>query len=395
MDTDASDIGHRLRQIRHARRKSLSVVAGLAGISAPYLSMLETGQRALDRRSLISALAQALDVAPSEITGAGLNIPGERDDDRAVDQVRRALLAVAMNEPRGDVQSVEQLTARVNEVLTAQNNCDSVTVGAALPTLIRDLHATADAHRHEREVLRLLALAHMQCTQAWLTMVGAPVDLSWQAASMARQAAERLDEPLSLAVAAFGTSLGLLNAGAFDLASGTLARVDLPLLTHEEVQLGGMLALASSLVSAARNDASERTAALEYAAELAERTGETNLMGFGFGPSNVGVWRMQTALESGDYVEAAKIADLVNPDALTVRARQAVYWREHGRALARLPKQRDTAVAMLRKAELISPEHVHRHPFTRSVISELVSRAKRDAVGRELRGIAFRAGLLV
>ena len=83
------------------------------------------------------------------------------------------------------------------------------------------------------------------------------------------------------------------------------------------------MALASSLVSAARDDASERTAASEHAAELAEGTGETNIVGFSFGPSNVAVWRMQIALEAGDHAEAARIATTVNPEALTVRARRA------------------------------------------------------------------------
>ncbi|WP_223839934.1 hypothetical protein [Saccharopolyspora pogona] len=78
-----------------------------------------------------------------------------------------------------------------------------------------------------------------------------------------------------------------------------------------------------------------------------------------------------------------------------MRARQAVYWRERGRALARLPKKNDDAVMMLRRAECISPEHVHRHPFTRSTVAELVVKAKRDAVGRELRGLAYRAGMHV
>ena len=163
----------------------------------------------------------------------------------------------------------------------------------------------------------------------------------------------------------------------------------------EELQLTGSLALASSLVAAARREHAERAAALEFAADLAEQTGETNLMGFGFGPSNVGVWRMQGALEAGEHAEAARIAETVNADALTVRARQAVYWRDRGRALAALPRKRDQAVVMLRRAEEISPEHVLRHPFTVSLLSEMVAKAKRDTVGRELRGIAYRAGVHV
>jgi transcriptional regulator with XRE-family HTH domain len=390
---DHSEIGRTLRQIRHARGKSLAVVAGLAGISKQYLSMIELGERAVERRSLIVALANALEVAPNEITGSALPVPREREDDHALTEVRLALLGVSLDEPCGEVQPVEQLTARVTGILVAQNDCRTGIVGAALPSLIRDLHATVNAHRDERDVLRLLTLAHMQGTQAWLTVVGAPPDLAWQAAMLTRHSAEHLDEPVSLAVSAYGMALGLISVGAFELASRPLAAVDMPLVTPEDMQVAGSLALASSLLAAARKEPAQQTSALEHAAELADRTGEGNALGFGFGPSNVGVWRLQCALEAGDPAEAARIAETVDAQALTVRAREAVYWRDYGRALARLPKQRDTAVMMLRKAERISPEHVHRHPFTRSTIAELLVRAKRDAVGRELRGLAYRAAL--
>lgn len=390
-----SEIGRKLRQIRQARGKSLAVIAGRAGISAGHLSHLESGTRALDRRSLIVALAEALEVAPSEITGAPFAAPREPEDDRALIEIRHALVAVSLNEPLGQVQRAEQLRARVITVLGAQNNADNAAVGAALPGLIRDLHATLSTHRDDREVLRLLALAHMQGTQAWLAAIGAPIDLSWQAATLARRAGEQLDEPVPLAIGAYGTALGLLSAGAFDTAARILAGVDLPTSTPVEIQLAGSLALATSLVSAARKDQAGRTAALEYAAELAQRTGETNLLGFGFGPSNVAVWRLQGALEAGEYDEAVSIAETVNPAALTVRAREAVYWREYGRSLAHLPKRRGEAVMMLRRAEEISPDHVRRHPFTRETLNELLARARRDAAGRELRGIAFRAGLPV
>lgn len=390
-----SEIGRRLRQFRNARGWSLKLVADRAGISASHLSNLEAGRRTLDSRSLVADLATALEVAPTDITGVSQEIPRQPADDHALVEVRQALLAVSLDEPSGEVQPVEQLRTRVETVLEAQNNADSAAVGAALPSLIRDLHATLAAHRDEREILRLLALAHMQGTQAWLAAIGAPIDLAWQAATLARQAGERLDEPIPLAIGAYGTALGLLAAGSFDMAARTLADVRLAPTTPQDTQLAGSLALASSLVSAARRDQSERRAALDYAAELAERTGETNLMGFGFGPSNVAVWRLQGALEAGEFAEAAHIAETVNPTALPVRARQAVYWREYGRSLAHLPKRRDTAVMMLRRAEQISPEHVYRHPFTRETLTDLLARAKRDAVGRELRGIAYRAGLLV
>ncbi|WAL68886.1 helix-turn-helix transcriptional regulator [Amycolatopsis cynarae] len=391
----SSAIGARLRLLRHARGKSLAVVAGRAGISPSYLSRLEAGERALDRRSLIVALADALEVAPSELTGVPLGLAGEPGADQALVEVRMAMLAVAMGEPDGEVQPVERLRARVGALLTAVNDARGDVTGARLPSLIRDLHTTLAAGRHEREILRLLALAHMQGTEAWLAMAGAPNDLTWQAATLARSAAEALDEPVPLGIAAYGSALALLSAGALDLAARTLHTVALPTATVDELQLAGSLSLVSSLVSAARRDTAARTAALAHAAELAGRTGETNVMGFGFGPSNVGVWRMQCALEAGEHAEAAKIATEIDPEALTVRARRAVYWRDRARSVARLPRQRDAAVVMLRRAERLSPDHVRRHPFTVSLLEELVAKAKRDAVGRELRGLAFRAGLPV
>jgi len=391
----SSGIGQTLRQIRHARGKSLAVVAGLAGISPSYLSRLESGDRALDRRSLIVALANALEVAPSEITRTTITTVGEVAEDRRLNEVRLALLSVSLEQPHGEVVPVEALTLRVTEVLTAQRDCNHALVGAKLPGLIRDLHTTLAAGRDKRDVLRLLVLTHVQGTQAWLGDIAASLDLAWQAAALAQRAAEQLDEPLYTALAAFGIAFGLLGAGGFDLAEQALTAVNMGTATSEAMQVSGMLTLASSLVAAARGDHGQRHAALDHAGDLAARTGDGNAMWFGFGPSNVGVWRMSVALEAGEHAEAARIAETVNPESLPSPTRRSAYYREYGRALARLPRQRDEAVMMLRRAEQISPARIHRHPFMRAVLAELLAKAKRDTVGRELRGMAYRAGLPV
>ncbi|MCO1580124.1 helix-turn-helix domain-containing protein [Crossiella sp. SN42] len=396
MTAEHSEIGRRLRQIRHLRGKTLAVIAGRAGISAAHLSRLESGERALDRRSLIVRLAEALEVAPADLTLAPVaHSAGDLAEDRFLSEVRLALLAVNVHEPGGATCSPEELAARVDEVLTAQRDCRYDRVGEVLPDLIRDLHATVATGRDEGRLLRLLTLLHVQGTQAWLMDIGAPLDLGWQAATLARQAAERLDEPLSLALSAFGTAFGLLGAGAFDLAARVLSAPEVGTAGSVESQVSGMLSLTSSLVSAAAGDQAGRSAALAHAAELAERTGEGNALWFGFGPGNVGVWRMAVALESGEHAEAARIAEAIDPTTLPSRTRQAAYWRDYGRALARLPKRLDDAVVAIRNAELISPARVYRHPFTRSLLAELVAKAKRNAAGRELRGMAYRAGLSV
>ncbi|MBM7771847.1 transcriptional regulator with XRE-family HTH domain [Actinokineospora baliensis] len=389
-----SDIGRRLRQIRNARGKSLAVVAGLAGISPSYLSRLESGHRALDRRSLIMALARALDVAPTEITNVALAAPGEAEEDRALGAVRLALFAAAMHAWRGRICTVEELSTRSEDLLDRQRECDYATVGALLPDLISDLHTTLAAGHAERDVLRLLVITHVQGTQAWLGDIGASQDLGWQAATLAADAAQRLDEPVSLAVSGFGTAFGLIGAGGFDLADQVVTDTDPGTSGNTELQMSGMLTLTRSLVAAAKGDQVERVAALDHAEDLARHAGEGNALWFGFGPSNVGVWRMSVALEAGEHAEAARIAGTVDPNALPSATRKSAYWREFGRALARMPNRRDEAVLMLRRAERISPARVHRHPFMHSVLSELLARARDDAIGRELRGLAYRAGLL-
>jgi hypothetical protein len=102
---------------------------------------------------------------------------------------------------------------------------------------------------------------------------------------------------------------------------------------------------------------------------------------------------MAVALEAGDYAQAAAVAEQLDPRRIPSPQRRAAYWADYGRALARIKTRRDDAVWALRRAELISPARVHRHPFTRETLAELLARSRHDATGRELRGMAYRAGL--
>ena len=74
-DDDARMIGARARRIRCRRGLSLDVVAGLAGISAPYLSMLERGLRGFNRRGLLDDLANALGCSVADLTGQPYLVP--------------------------------------------------------------------------------------------------------------------------------------------------------------------------------------------------------------------------------------------------------------------------------------------------------------------------------
>ncbi len=114
-----------------------------------------------------------------------------------------------------------------------------------------------------------------------------------------------------------------------------------------------------------------------------------------FGPTNVLLWRIGATLESGEHEQTVALAETVVPERITAPARRAGYWLNYGLALAKLRGRQEDAVRALRRAEVISPEEVHRNPLAREAIAELLARARRDAVGRELRGMAYRAGLPV
>lgn len=55
---DEITIGARLRTLRRWRGMTQVELAGLAGLSPSFVSMVETGQRPLDRRSHIAAVAR-------------------------------------------------------------------------------------------------------------------------------------------------------------------------------------------------------------------------------------------------------------------------------------------------------------------------------------------------
>jgi hypothetical protein len=68
---------------------------------------------------------------------------------------------------------------------------------------------------------------------------------------------------------------------------------------------------------------------------------------------------------------------------------------------ARVPGQagcrcrHDHLIPPFLRAERIHPQYLYRDPLAREAIAELVTRSKRDAIGRELRAMAYRAGLTV
>src|SRR4051794_33523011 len=89
-ESDMNDhIGARIRYWRRRRGLTQTVLAGLAGLSQPFISYVEAGRKSIERRSTLVAVAHALQVTVADLLG-------QPDDptDPLKGQVERAIPAL-------------------------------------------------------------------------------------------------------------------------------------------------------------------------------------------------------------------------------------------------------------------------------------------------------------
>ena len=155
---DEITIGARLRILRRWRGMTLTELAGLAGVSVSYLSMVERGQRMLDRRSYVSAVAAALKVSETDLVG-GPHLSADRqqaDPHMAIPALREALQTNRLDRPavssaRPLAELAQEVTARI-EPLRADS--DYARAGGLLPDVLDELHWHT-AHATEETSQRL------------------------------------------------------------------------------------------------------------------------------------------------------------------------------------------------------------------------------------------------
>jgi len=155
----------------------------------------------------------------------------------------------------------------------------------------------------------------------------------------------------------------------------------------------GMLRLSAALACAVRNDHLGAAEQAEEAARLADRDGERPEAWELFGPANVGVWRTTLAVEAGEAGKALAYADQVEPRNLSSHNRRASLRLEKARAYAMLGKDA-AAIQELRQAERLSAAQTRNQPLIRDLVRHMLSRARREAGGRDLRGLAWRMNLI-
>lgn len=378
----------------------LSATAGLADLSVSYLSMIERGQRPVTKRSVLEAIARALRVSPVELTGQ----PYAPADEKNVEtHTAMATLADLLGGwwvgevPDAPGRPLPEVVEQLSAFHAARNSGtkaagDYTTQVGTLAPVIRDLLAAAvDPDTRDVALPPLLTAYHVAGSiAARLRIPGMPS----LAADRMRQVANELDDPMWTAVADWGRAHFLSGTNRRRQYEMAVAVADQKSAARPETR--GMAHLTAALAAAAQDQADTAETHLSAAAEFADRIEpEVSPWPSGimqFGRTNVGIFKVAIGVELGYGPRVAEAAATVRTDT-TSRGRQASFWIDYGRGMLADRKTHGQGLAALVRAEQLAPQQVHSNVFAREAVSNLLATARRDAGGRELRGLAWRMGV--
>jgi transcriptional regulator with XRE-family HTH domain len=380
-------------------------LAGLAGVSPSFVSMVEKGTRMLDRRSHISALAEALRVSETDLVG-GPHLSSDRlqsDPHMAIPPLRVALQTNSLARPAVDhARPLAELHKEVFGVIEPLRRvCNYVGVGQLLPACVDELyHHVAEPADEAAHKLALETLVEACVIASAVSKELNYLDLAYLAAQRAEEAAAILGDPVQKGKADFMWLLTLPRAGSWgrNLAAAEQAANDLQPYARDPLglQVLGMLTLTASLSAAAIQRGDRAAHWLGEAEQIGTRVADEPMRTWQcFSPTNVRIWRISVGVERGEsggtVLEMAKPVNLglLEPKA----SRRAGFFSDVGRGLAREPHTRQDAVRWLRRAEDTAPQRVRNSAAVRETVAYLLGRATAAAGGRELRGMAARMGL--
>jgi transcriptional regulator with XRE-family HTH domain len=387
-------IGERIQTRRLLRGWSVRYAASRAGVSHATWSRIERGRQAADNRFMLADIAAALECSPADLAGAPVPAADRAATAAqvAVYGIRQALVDIDLSERSvRPAPPVAELARTVALVDTLRRACDYAGAGRLAPDLLRDLHA-ASTGPDRRAALRLLCdVAFM--ASAIVRNLGHPAE-AWLAAERCRDAAEAAEDPVLLGYAAYARASAASACGSFDrsltLAGTAVDDLKPHVATHGGIETLGSLLLVCAYASRGLKRLDDSRAQAGEAAELADRTGESDSMGLFFGPTNVNIWRIAIEVDGGEPGRAVDIARSTNPATISAGCRQVFYYADAARAYARLRGKDREAIRYLLTAERIAPQHLHTSPLAQETTRALLEHSRQQDGGTQLRGLCER-----
>lgn len=398
-------IGERVRWYRRRRGMPQPVLAGLVGRTEDWLSKVENNRINLDRLSVIRSLAEALDVSIGDLVGEPTLIEWTpASGTRTVSALREALLDYRQLSEFSTSQRTDkppqliEVHQAVKAVWEGYQESRYGYVTNRLPTLLEKVQAASRAYDGDagRQAAGLLALAHQAAT-VLLTKLG-EADLAWISAERGFQAARRSENPVVVGSLFRSLIHALQSIGRYRDAirltedAATYLKPGLRNAAPRFLSIHGALFLAGAMAAARCDDRAAVQGFLAKADAAATRLGrDANHLWTAFGPTNVAMHKVSTALELGDLQTAITLGPRIDSSSLPVE-RQARHAIEIARAYDAWNRVED-AQAALRRAELVAPEQVQYHSLSRELVRLWIRRghAKPDPW---LAGLAQRMRIL-
>jgi transcriptional regulator with XRE-family HTH domain len=383
----AMTVGERVAWYRRRRGMPQEVLAGLVSRTTDWLSKIENNRIELDRVSVVRSLASALDVTVGDLLGEpSLMDAAPSTGASTIPALREALLDYRQLSPfgtglAGDPSPLPELKEQVRQVWRAYQDSRYGLAVHTLPGLVSSAQSAIHAYTGDDllEAHKLLALTY-QVSSVLLTKLG-EADLAWVAAERGFHSAQQSGDLIIQGSVVRAIIHALQSTGRYGDAKRLTTDATgflqdgLHRPSPEFLSVYGTVFLAGSIAAARDDDRAAVRTFLNEADELAHRLGQdANHLWTSFGPTNVAIHRVTTAMDLGDVQVAIDLGQTVNPEGLPAE-RQARHAMELARALSAWNRP-DEALSCLLEAERIAPEQVRYHAISRQLVQGWIQRGR-------------------
>ncbi|MFC8679119.1 helix-turn-helix domain-containing protein [Streptomyces griseorubiginosus] len=386
---DTKPFGQRIKELRREAGMSQSDLAAAMGRSESWVSQVERGVQPVERLSVLQALADALKVSVREVRPEAAPAEEAESEERTpsndLDGLRVALTghpalsSLFEQPPTGATPSLADFRRSVEEAWTLTHASSYAALSDHLARLLPSIEAAVrHAPAGERAELHALRAKAYQAAASSFTRQD-QADAAWIAADRALQAAELAGQPLEVVASLFRMAHAFMRQQhmeqAEQAASSAVAVLDpraaAPACPPEELSLVGAMNLVLAVINAREGNRARTHEHIDRAREIAARLGEDrNDFDTEFGPTNVEIHAMSTAVELGDAGLALEVAQRVDASGLSPE-RQGRFLLDVARAHAQRRHVGEATAALL-EAEALAPEQIHDHRLAREVMRDLI-----------------------
>lgn len=404
---DGLTLGQRVAELRRRRGLSQKDLAVEVSRSESWVSQVERDVLPVERVSVLQTLADALGASVRELR-PDAGVVRDRAETSVPDELAQLRLAMTghpalhtlLGTAGDERRDMAELETAVDEAWQLTHSSQFRALAVLLAPLLVGLESAArTAHgRRRTQVAQLLTRAYQAASAAFARQEEA--DASWLAADRATRWAEHAGDPLAAVAGGFRMGHAFLTLRRLDQAEhvaidaisalGPLA--DDPDSAPEYLSLYGAMHLLLAVVNAREGDRAGTRKAIARAREVAARIGDNrNDYNTEFGPTNVELHAVSTAVDLGDAGEALDLAKAIDASVLSPE-RQSRLFIDLARAHVQRRHIGEAVFAML-DAERHAPEQVQTHVLAREVVGDLLSLAGRRATP-DLLDLARRIGAL-